>query len=191
MTAVHFFPPGVGTNPPNQMNRLIQSGCVGLVCCSVVAWSGCGRNETKEVAGEGSAKLAFYTVDHYDEARNPADDLAMTVQRAKAQKKNILVQVGGDWCGWCRRMSEFIDTNDKVREKVSGNYLLMKVTYDKKQTNENFLANYPKISAYPHLFVLDSDGKLLHSQGTAELEEGKGYNEQVYLAFLDQWKPGR
>ena len=38
-------------------------------------------------------------------------------------------------------------------------------------------------------FVLDQDGTFLHSQGTAELESGRGYNEEVFLAFLNQWKP--
>jgi hypothetical protein len=37
--------------------------------------------------------------------------------------------------------------------------------------------------------VLDSDGKLLHSQGTAVLEEGKGYNESAVLKFLEKWAP--
>jgi hypothetical protein len=65
----------------------------------------------------------------------------------------------------------------------------MKVTFDGEQKNEAFLSRYPEIPGYPHLFVLDSDGQLLHSQGTAELEEGRGYNDKVYLEFLDKWKP--
>lgn len=47
------------------------------------------------------------------------------------------------------------------------------------------------IRGYPHLFVLDADGKLLHSQNTADLEEGRGYNEGVVLAFLAKWAPKR
>jgi thiol:disulfide interchange protein len=141
------------------------------------------------VATDSKRLVDFYTVDHYDKTRNPADDLAITMKRAKAEKKHILVQVGGDWCGWCNLMSNFIETNERVRAKIRENYLVMKVTYDPDQTNEAFLSQYPKIAGYPHLFVLDPDGNLLHSQDTAELEEGHGYNEGVYLAFLDQWKP--
>ena len=87
-------------------------------------------------------------------------------------------------------MSQYIETNERVRENIRRNYLIMKVTYDGEQTNEAFLSRYPQIPGYPHLFVLNSEGKFLHSQGTAELEEGRGYNEQVYLEFLDKWKPG-
>lgn len=68
-------------------------------------------------------------------------------------------------------------------------FLIMKVTYDEENRNEAFLKAYPNVPAYPHFFVLESDGALLHSQGTAELEEGRGYNEEVFLAFLAKWKP--
>lgn len=68
-------------------------------------------------------------------------------------------------------------------------YLIMKVNYSDKNRNAEFLKGYPKVPAYPHFFVLDSDGKFLHSQGTAELEEGRGYNEKVFLAFLAKWRP--
>jgi hypothetical protein len=141
------------------------------------------------VAGGSRSLVDFYTVDHYDKARNPAHDLAMTVKRAKSEKKHILVQVGGDWCGWCHLMSGFMEQNERVREKIGRHYLVMKVTYDGEQKNEAFLSRYPPIAGYPHLFVLDSEGNLLHSQDTADLEEGQGYNEKIYLAFLDKWKP--
>ena len=65
----------------------------------------------------------------------------------------------------------------------------MKVNYSDKNRNEGFLKAYPKVPAYPHFFVLDSDGTFLHSQGTAELEEGRGYNEKVFLGFLAKWQP--
>jgi thiol-disulfide isomerase/thioredoxin len=134
--------------------------------------------------------VTFYTVDHYDESRDPTADLAKTMERANAEKKHILVQVGGDWCGWCRKMSEFIETDPAVRDLISENFVLMKVTYTNEQTNEAFLSKYPAIKGYPHLFVLDGDGKLLHSQDTAELEQGRGYNQAAYLKFLKAWLPG-
>jgi thiol:disulfide interchange protein len=138
-----------------------------------------------------AAEAAFYTVSHYDSARNPATDLTSTITRAQAEKKNILLQVGGDWCGWCKLMSNFIETNEKVRDTILENYLVMKVTENADNKNSAFLSQYPTIPGYPHLFVLDTNGKLLHSQGTAELEQGHSYNEATYLEFLNKWKPVR
>ena len=65
----------------------------------------------------------------------------------------------------------------------------MKVNKSDENDNAEFLTAYPKVPAYPHFFVLESDGTFLHSQGTAELEEGNGYNEQVFMSFLKKWKP--
>ena len=71
------------------------------------------------------------------------------------------------------------------------NFVILKVNYSQENKNEDFLSAYPQVSAYPHLLVLDSDGTFLHSQGTGELEEGRGYNEAIFLAFLNQWSPGQ
>jgi thioredoxin-related protein len=176
---------------------------LGVLCLLLVAGSSCSKSKLRGTPGPGaedtqshvseptSTKAAFYTVDHYDNARNPADDLAATITRAQVEKKNILIQVGGDWCGWCKLMSNFIETNEKVRDTIVENYLVMKVTEDADNKNTPFLSQYPSIPGYPHLFVLDTNGKLLHSQGTAELEQGHGYNETAYLEFLNKWKPVR
>ena len=130
-----------------------------------------------------------YTVDVYDPKRNAADDLQATIIKAKAGKKRILIQVGGEWCSWCHLMSKYFHENEKVAKALASNYVIMKVNYSDDNQNEEFLAKFPKIAGYPHLYVLDSSGKLLHSQNTSDLEEGKGYNERVMLEFLRKWAP--
>jgi hypothetical protein len=47
------------------------------------------------------------------------------------------------------------------------------------------------LPGYPHLYVLEKDGNLLYSKNTVELEEGRSYNEQAILDFLDEWMPER
>lgn len=86
-------------------------------------------------------------------------------------------------------MNEFVHANENVSKSLEDNFLIMKVTWAKENKNEDFLSGFPKVSAYPHIFVCESDGTFLHSQGTGELEEGQGYNEAKFMAFLDEWKP--
>lgn len=147
-------------------------------------------SESTEKANESAAhsSASFYVVDHYDAKRDPEKDLAEAIARATTEKKRVLVQVGGDWCGWCKLMTNYMESNEAVREHLMKNFLVMKVTYEDGQRNEAFLSKYPAISGYPHLFVIDGDGKLLHSQETGSLEEGKGYNQEKFVAFLDAWK---
>ena len=63
----------------------------------------------------------------------------------------------------------------------------MKVNYSKENKNEEVLSQYPRIAGYPHLFVLDSDGKLLHSQDTGELESGDHHDRDKVFNFLKEW----
>jgi len=154
---------------------------------------GVGAFLTNVAGADTPAKLEapFFTVDVYDPKRNAEDDLKVTLAKARAEGKHVLVQVGGDWCGWCHLMSKYFRENEKVASTLSKDFLIVKVNYSDENKNEEFLGKFPRISAYPHLFVLDADGKLLHSQNTADLEEGGGYNEDVVLAFLGKWAPKR
>ena len=132
---------------------------------------------------------AFYVVSEYDELRDPAVDLAAAVDRARAEGKRILLEVGGTWCGWCKLLDAFIHDHPAVSGKLEKGFLIMKVNWSQGNRNEGFLGQYPTVRAYPHIFVLEKDGTLLHSQDTGELEEGSSYNEEVLLAFLDEWMP--
>ena len=163
------------------MNSLRTLLLLGLGVCLLV---GVATADTPE-----KSVAPTYTVDVYDPKRNAADDLQATIAKAKAGKKRILIQVGGDWCSWCHLMSKYFHENEKVAKALASDYVIMKVNYSDDNKNEEFLGKYPKVGGYPHLYVLDASGKLLHSQNTEELEEGKGYNERVVLEFLRKWAP--
>jgi thiol:disulfide interchange protein len=160
-----------------------------LVCCLASVGVAQTEAENANAEPETQTEKSFYTVDHYDSEADPAEQLVATLKRAKAENKTVLLQVGGDWCGWCKLMTNFIAETDLVSGLMKEHFLIQKVTYDSENSNEEFLGDYPKISGYPHIFVLNADGKMLHSQNTEELEEGKGYSEEAFTEFLNKWKP--
>ena len=66
----------------------------------------------------------------------------------------------------------------------------MKVNVSRENENELFLSAYPTFEVYPHIYVLESDGTLLHSQDTSELLVGRTREiEQHLLHFLERWSP--
>jgi thioredoxin-related protein len=139
---------------------------------------------------EKPSEPSVWVVDEYGEARDPAEDVAEASARGEAEGKRILLEVGGEWCSWCHRLDLFIREHPAIMEALSEGFLIVKVNFSPKQGNEAFLSRYPRISGYPHLFVLESDGTFLHSQDTVPLEEGSSYNEEAILAFLKEWAPG-
>jgi len=127
----------------------------------------------------------------FDPARDAAADVATAVATAKAQRKRVLVDVGGEWCPWCHILDRFVAANPDVQALRDANYVWVKVNWSKENKNEALLSRWPKVQGYPHLFVLDADGTLLHSQDTGVLESGKDYDKAKFVAFLRAWAPAR
>lgn len=125
----------------------------------------------------------------FDPARDPATDLRAATAAAKREGKRIVLDVGGDWCAWCQRLDAFVERDPGVRAFRDAHFVWMKVNYSEQNENIPFLSRYPQARGYPHLFVLDADGKLLHSQFTGSLEQGKGYDRDKFIAFLKKWAP--
>jgi thioredoxin-related protein len=123
----------------------------------------------------------------FDPSRDAAADVAHAVALANAQGKHVIVDVGGEWCSWCHVLDRFIADNADVRSLVDAKYVWVKVNFSKENRNEALLARWPKVAGYPHLFVLDADGRLLHSQDTGRLESGNGYDRRKFLAMLQRW----
>jgi len=129
-------------------------------------------------------------VDVYDPARNPAEDLKQAIFIAQNENKRIMLEVGGDWCIWCKFMDEFYKSHRDILRFRAEHFVLVKVNVSDKNMNEEFLSQFPAVDGYPHIFILEGDGTFLHSQDTAELEDGAdSYFPDVFMAFLQEWAP--
>lgn len=128
----------------------------------------------------------------YDPARDAAHDIEQAIAEANRTGKRILLEVGGNWCIWCHEMERYFETHEDLRSLRDQNYITVKINYSPDNQNEDVLSKYPKISGYPHIFVLENNGTLLHSQNTGELEDGKtSYDLEKFTAFLKEWAPTR
>jgi thioredoxin-related protein len=125
----------------------------------------------------------------FDPAKDPVKDVQNAVVVASKAGKRILLDVGGEWCSWCHKLDKFFQDNKDVKDFMLKNYVVVKVNYSKENKNEKFLSQYPKIPGYPHLFVLEEDGKFLHSQGSGDLESGDHHDHDKVLDFLKKWAP--
>ncbi len=125
----------------------------------------------------------------FDPARDPVADLETAKVEAQRGGKRIILDVGGEWCSWCHLLDAFMEGDSEIRRFRDAHYVWMKVNYSEENENAAFLSRFPEIKGYPHLFVLDGEGQLLHSQFTGDLEKGKGYDRAKFFAFLKQWAP--
>lgn len=131
----------------------------------------------------------YVPVDKFDPNRDAAQDIQNALTYAKAQNKTVLMEVGGEWCSWCKRLNKFMEDQKTIKEYLRAHYVLVRVNYSKENENKEILSKYPEIKGYPHFFILSAGGQLLHSQDTGVLEEGKGYSEEKIMNFLKKWAP--
>lgn len=125
----------------------------------------------------------------FDPSRDPAADLKLAMAAAQHSGRRIMLDVGGQWCPWCLRMDAFLHDDAQLHALRDAGYVWMNVNYSDENENAAFLSQFPEIKGYPHLFVLDADGKLLHSQFTGALELGESYDREKFAAFLRDWAP--
>ena len=139
---------------------------------------------------EKSAVMSGFTpMSRFDPARDATGDIKDALREAQVQGKRVLIDVGGEWCIWCRRLDTLFQQNRELNDYREQNFVTVKVNWSPENKNEAILSQYPKVAGYPHLFVLDNDGKLLHSQDTGKLESGKHHDPEKVMAFLKLWAP--
>ena len=126
---------------------------------------------------------------------NPDADVSVVIAegltKAKAQNKHLLLQIGGNWCPWCLKFHQFCLADNEINTFINKNYITIKVNYSKENRNlaELKKLDYPQRFGFPVFVILDADGKRIHTQNSAYLEEEKGYSRKKVLDFLSQWSP--
>ena len=156
--------------------------CAVLVLVSLV--SGLVYAQTKETPKDVGTQREMF-----DPKRDSDKDLQDAVALAAKTHQRILLDVGGEWCSWCHKLDKFFQDNKDVTEFLHSNYIVVKVNFSKENKNEKFLSKFPEVKGYPHLFVLDSKGKLLQSQDTGALESGDHHDHDKVFNFLKKWAP--
>jgi len=133
------------------------------------------------------AQAPYNAVTKYDPKRDAAQDIRDAAAEAKRTKRRVLLEVGGEWCSWCHHMDDFFTANPDLTSLRDKSFVTVKINFSEENPNKEVLAKYPTVAGYPHLFVLGSDGALVHSQDTSALEEGKSYNLNRFTTFLAYW----
>ena len=126
---------------------------------------------------------------------NPDADVSAAITQGitndKAENKHLLIQIGVNWCPWCIKFHQFCVEDRDISTLISKSYVTIKVNYSKENRNMSELKKleYPQRFGFPVFVILDTDGKRIHTQNSAYLEEDKGYSKKKVLEFLGQWSP--
>lgn len=123
-----------------------------------------------------------------DDAQEKINNL---IEQARKENKNIILQAGGNWCIWCLRFNNFLQTTPELKKLVDDHYLYYHLNYSKENKNEAIFAKYGypgKKYGYPVFIVLDKNGNHIHTQSSEAFEDGDWYGIGKVADFLKKWK---
>lgn len=146
------------------------------------------KAEAKKKAAEEKAKLPK----PYDPKADAIKDIRLLVVKAKYEHKNVMIQAGGNWCIWCLRFNDFVQTTPELKDYVDKNYLYYHLNWSPENKNERVFKMYGDPGTkygYPVFIVLDENGKMIQVQESSILEEGKGYSIEKTKEFFAKWAP--
>jgi len=129
--------------------------------------------------------------DLYNPAANARAEIDAAVKQAALTHKNVMLQIGGNWCIWCHRFNDLVVADLELSKYLKDNYITVHVNYSKENMNEKVLADlaYPQRFGFPVFVVLDDKGNRIHTQDSGYLEEGKGHSKEKVLEFFKNWSP--
>ena len=80
--------------------------------------------------------------------------------KAKQEKKLVFVDAYAVWCGPCRMMANNTFTQKEVGDYFNSNFVNYK--FDMEQGEGPSFASTYGVRAYPSLFFIDGEGKVVH-----------------------------
>jgi len=127
----------------------------------------------------------------YNPDANVSAALSQGIVKAKAENKNLFLQVGGNWCPWCVKFHKMCSEDQDIKTLMGKSYIWILVNYSKENKNlaEMKKLEFPQRFGFPVFVILDSTGKRIHTQNSSYLEEGEGYSKKKVIDFLTQWTP--
>lgn len=123
----------------------------------------------------------------YDDQRDPFKDAAAALTLAKETNRQVLIEIGGNWCSWCHKMDSFLAKNPEVYQALHSQYVLLKINVSDSNENNDFMKSLPPVLGYPHMYVSTAQGKMILSKDTAELLADNNYSTLQWLSFLSDW----
>ncbi len=84
------------------------------------------------------------------------------LQKAKQEKKLIMMDAFASWCGPCKWMAKNTFTDSEVGKFYNNNFVCVKIDMEKGEGLQ--LRKKYTISAYPTIFFIDGTGKKVHEK---------------------------
>ena len=125
----------------------------------------------------------------YPDGAQASSDITAALARATREKKRVLLDFGGNWCGDCQVLEIYFHAAPN-RSLLESNFVLVPVNIGRYDENMDIAAKYgvPVAKGVPALAVLDANGQVLFAQRSGEFESMRKMDPASVTEFLTKWK---
>ena len=128
----------------------------------------------------------------YDEKASPAEvatQVDAAFARARATGKRVIIDLGGNWCSWCRLLAATMDLPE-AKPFIAAHFEVVEVDASLKGKTDHNLSivhrfGLTQIAGYPWLIVAKSDGKVLAS--SYAVTDEFHHTPQSMIDWIAQW----
>ncbi len=161
---------GIPTRRPHSplKNNNIRMNKILILFLALFLMVGCTNSQKNNEADEAAANatgIKFFT-----------GTFSEAMAKAKAENKLIFMDAYASWCGPCKMMKQNTFPDDLVGKVFNEKFV--SVAYDMEVGEGLELAVKYPVSAYPTLFFMDDEGKVISSE--------LGYRDPAGLVALGQ-----
>ncbi len=172
---------------PTRSKRFIAAITAGVLLVGAgLAWRQLSSDDAPATteAAEAPGRAVIYP----DGAEAKAD-LAAALATAAREKKRVLLDFGGNWCGDCQVLEIYFH-DAANRGLLEASFVLVPINIGRYDVNLDLAAKYgvPLEKGVPALAVLDANGKLLYSQRHSEFSAMRRMDSSSVTEFLQKWK---
>ena len=125
----------------------------------------------------------------YDTAANADAQVDAAIARARKDGKEVLIDLGGNWCADCRIMAALMELPE-MKNFLKTHYEMVSVDVGRFNKNLQIPARYgitTRLEGVPAFLIATPDGKLLNPGNVSAIQDARHMTPQALADWLAQW----
>jgi len=134
-------------------------------------------------------QLPVITMQPYDEAANADAQVAAAFARAQKSHKRVLIDLGGNWCGDCIILANFVKLPE-IRRFMAAHYEEVSVDVGRFNRNLQIPARFgftKRLEGVPALLIATPDGKLVNGDNIFATADARNMTPQALADYLAKY----
>jgi thioredoxin 1 len=158
---------------------------VAAICAAAITLVSARQTTTTPAAG-AVAKQAG----PYNEQADARKDIAAALALAKADKKNVILDFGGNWCPDCLVLAKLFE-DPAVAPFREANFHVVSIDVGRFTKNLDIDKEYGGVIAkgVPAVVILDPSGQMIDSTKDGSFESARKFTPEQLMGYLKKWVP--